>query len=78
MLKNKKEEELSTEEKDKRTELIKKVSDLTAQRDTRLREIGAGNQIVKQLIDLALLSTGMLKGESLDNFIRRSVELIGK
>lgn len=78
VLKNKKEEELSTEEKDKRTELIKKVSDLMAQRDTRLREIGAGNQIVKQLIDLALLSTGMLKGESLDNFIRRSVELIGK
>lgn len=38
----------------------------------------AENPIVKQLIDLALLSNNMLKGESLDNFIRRSTELISK
>lgn len=78
VLKDKKEEELSTEEKDKRSELSKQVSDLTAERDGKLREIGSRNQLVKQLIDLALLANGMLKGESLNNFIRRSVELIGK
>ncbi len=78
VLKDKKEEELSTEEKDKRSELSKQVSDLMAERDGKLREIGSRNQLVKQLIDLALLANGMLKGESLNNFIRRSVELIGK
>ena len=41
-------------------------------------EIGKENVLVKQLIDLALLSNGMLKGENLTSFIRRSVELIGK
>lgn len=37
---------------------------------------GADNKIVPQLIDLALLQNGMLKGESLSNFIRRSIEMI--
>lgn len=78
VLKDKKEDEISTEEKDKRSELMQKVSELTAERDGRLRGIGSANPLVKQLIDLALLSNGMLKGEGLSNFIRRSVELIEK
>lgn len=78
VLKDKKEEEITTEEKDKRSEVLKKVTDLTAERDGKLREIGAQEPLVKQLIDLALLSTGMLNGEDLNNFIRRSVALIGK
>ena len=41
-------------------------------------EYAAGNDILKQVIDLALLSNGMLKGENLTNFIRRSIELIEK
>lgn len=34
------------------------------------------NPVIKQLVDLALLSNNMLKGESLSNFIKRSTELI--
>ncbi len=78
LLKDKKEEEISTEEKDKREELQKRLDELTAEKNGRLHEIGSANPLVKQVIDLALLSNGMLKGESLDRFIRRSVELIGK
>ncbi len=39
-------------------------------------ETGADNKVVPQLIDLALLQNGMLKGESLSNFIKRSIEMI--
>ena len=78
VLKNKKEDEISTEEKDKRSELMNKVTELTAERDNKLREIGSSEPLVKQLIDLALLSAGMLSGEDLNNFIRRSVELMEK
>lgn len=78
IIKDKKEDDLSTEEKQQRDDLSRKVGELQSQRTERLREIGAGNNLVKQLIDLALLSNGMLKGEQLTNFIKRSVELIGK
>lgn len=78
LIKDKKEEDLTPEEKKEREDLSKKVLDLRSQRDDRLKEIGSQNSLVKQLIDLALLSNGMLKGEQLTSFIRRSVELIGK
>jgi molecular chaperone HtpG len=78
LLRDKKEADLSEEEKKERDDLSAKLSDLRAQRTDRLREIGTQNPVVKQLIDLALLSNGMLRGEQLTNFIRRSVELIGK
>ena len=78
LIKDKKEADLTEEEKQQRDDLAKKVDDLRGQRTARLKEIGAGNSLVKQLIDLALLSNGMLKGEQLTNFIKRSVELIGK
>lgn len=78
LVKDKKEEELTMEEKQQRDDISRKVSELRTQRNDRLKEIGSGNNLVKQLIDLALLSNGMLKGEQLTNFIRRSVELIGK
>lgn len=78
VVKGKKEEELTSEEKQQRDDLSHKIGELRTQRNDRLREIGSGNNLVKQLIDLALLSNGMLKGEQLTNFIKRSVELIGK
>ena len=78
LIKDKKESDLTQEEKKERDDLSKKILDLRGQRDGRLREIGSQNNLVKQLIDLALLSNGMLKGEQLTSFIRRSVELIGK
>ena len=78
LIKDKKEADLTEEEKQQRDDLARKVDELRGQRTARLKEIGAGNNLVKQLIDLALLSNGMLKGEQLTNFIKRSVELIGK
>ena len=78
LLKDKKEEEISQTEKDKRSDLEKQLNELRKQRSTRLEELGRDNKLVGQIIDLALLAGGMLKGENLDKFIRRSVELIGK
>ncbi|MBR7183404.1 MAG: molecular chaperone HtpG [Alistipes sp.] len=76
MTKGKKEDELSAEEKTLRTELSEKVTLLTDERNTRLREIGSNNSLVRQIIDLALLSNGMLKGKHLSDFIQRSISLI--
>ena len=78
VIKDKKEEELSAEEKSMREELSKKVVTLRDERDQRLREIGADNKLVKQIIDLALLTNGMLKGKNLTDFIQRSISLIEK
>lgn len=77
-VKGKKEEELSAEEKSMREELSKKVVTLRDERNERLRQIGGENRLVKQIIDLALLSNGMLKGKSLTDFIQRSISLIEK
>ncbi|MBO5874610.1 MAG: molecular chaperone HtpG [Rikenellaceae bacterium] len=55
-----------------------KLRKLQNDKNEKIRAIGLHSKLVKQIIDLALLSNGMLKGEDLTNFIRRSVELIGK
>jgi molecular chaperone HtpG len=78
LVKGKKDDDLTPEEKQMREELPVKVEQLTNERAARLREIGGVNTLVGQLIDLALLSSGMLKGENLTRFIQRSVDLIGK
>ena len=78
VVKGKKEEELTSEEKTMREELSKKVVELRDERNERLKEIGSENKLVKQIIDLALLSNGMLKGKSLTDFIQRSISLIEK
>ena len=78
VIKEKKEADLTAEEKSMREELSKKVVTLRNERDERLREIGAGNKLVKQIIDLALLTNGMLKGKNLTDFIQRSISLIEK
>ena len=77
-VKGKKEDELTAEEKAMRTELSEKVVRLTDERNTRLHEIGKNNALVRQIIDLALLSNGMLKGKNLTDFIQRSISLIEK
>ena len=76
VVKDKKEEDLSAEEKSMREELSKKVVTLRDERNERLKEIGRGNDMVRQIIDLALLSNGMLKGKNLSDFIQRSISLI--
>ncbi len=76
VIKDKKEEDLSAEEKSMREELSKKIVTLRDERNQRLTQIGSENKLVKQIIDLALLSNGMLKGKSLTDFIQRSISLI--
>ena len=72
----KKPEEITQEEKD---DLKKCGEDIEAEKKKKtdiLAEYAKGNDKVHQLIDLALLQNGMLKGEALTNFIKRSVSLI--
>ena len=73
----KKEEEISAEEKEDMTKTNHKIDELASQRDAILSEYASSNKLVGQLIDLALLASGMLKGEALSRFIHRSVEMIG-
>ena len=75
-VKNKKEEELTQEERDMRTSLSQRIVELREERSTRLEEIGKSNRKVRQIIDLALLSNGLLKGKNLTDFIQRSISLI--
>ena len=53
-----------------------KLTEQKQQKDAIVNEYAASNKIVHQLIDLALLQNNMLKGEALNNFVKRSVELI--
>jgi len=73
----KKEEEVTEEEKKDMEDTNKKIDDLTKQKDTILTEYAATNPLVSQMIDLALLANGMLKGEGLSEFIKRSISMIG-
>ena len=75
-VKGKKEDELSSEEREMRDSLSKRIVELRSERDTRLEEIGRQNRKVRQIIDLALLSNGLLKGKNLTEFIQRSISLI--
>ena len=75
-VKGKKDEELSTEEREMRESLSKRIVELRQERDARLEEIGRENRKVRQIIDLALLSNGLLKGKNLTEFIQRSISLI--
>jgi|GEM_PF-20963 len=72
----KKPEDVTEDEKKERDEAFASVDKLRGERDKRLADIGAKNEKISQLVDLALLSSGMLKGEKLTGFIRRSVEMI--
>lgn len=72
----KKPEEISQEEKDDVQKTEKSVNEQRDKRNGILADYAKGNGIVHQLIDLALLQNGMLKGEALDKFLKRSVELI--
>ena len=74
--KDKKEEEIPSEVKEKADEIEKEITALKDQRKEKLTAFGKENKLAKQLVDLALLANGMLKGEDLDKFVKRSFELI--
>jgi len=72
----KKDEEINQSEKDKLTDVEKKIEEINTKKKEILNKYGAENKYVKQLIDLALLANNLLKGEDLTKFVKRSVELI--
>ena len=72
----KKPEELTQDDKDMKAECEKAVEEQKHKKEDVLNGFAAKNDIVHQLIDLALLQNGMLKGEALDKFLKRSVDLI--
>ena len=74
--KGKKDEEIPQVDKDRKEEYQKTLSDLKKQKETLLEAYGGENKVVGQLIDLALLANGLLKGEALNRFVKRSIELI--
>ncbi len=72
----KKTEEIPTGEKDELNEIEKKIADRKSKKEAILGEYASKNKMVRQLVDLALLQNNMLKGEALNNFIKRSLDLI--
>ena len=73
---SKKTEELTQEEKDDMQNTHKTVSELQDKKKAIVAAYAKGNDIVHQLIDLALLQNGMLQGAELDKFLKRSISLI--
>ena len=67
---------MTQEEKDDKTNTEKAIQEQKDKKQEVLNGFAAKNDIVHQLIDLALLQNGMLKGEALDQFLKRSVDLI--
>lgn len=76
--KGKKEEEISQEDKENVENLEKQITATEEDRRKKLEAFGRDNKLARQLVDLALLANGMLKGEDLDKFVRRSVEMINE
>ena len=74
---SKKPEEGTQEEKDDMSNTLKSVNEQRDKKKQIIADYAKDNKIVHQLIDLALLQNGMLKGAALNSFLKRSVDLIG-
>lgn len=72
----KKPEELTQEEKDDLQNTEKAIDEQKNKQTEVIEAYAKGNNVVHQLIDLALLQNGMLKGKALDEFLKRSVDMI--
>ncbi len=72
----KKADELTQEEKDEKSNTEKSIQEQKDKREQVLAGYAAGNDVVHQLIDIALLQNGLLKGEALERFLQRSVDMI--
>ena len=73
----KKQEEVTKEEKDDLAATEKSINEQRDKKQQIIADAAKDNKVVHQLIDLALLQNGMLKGAALDRFLKRSVEMIG-
>ena len=72
----KKPEEITPEEKDDVKNTEQSIQEQRTKRADIIAAYAKGNKVVHQLIDLALLQNGMLKGAALDSFLKRSVDMI--
>ena len=71
-----KEADKPASDKDRIDELQKQIAEVEKEEREQLRQYAAGDKTIGQLIDLALLSNGLLKGEALHTFLKRSVDLM--
>ncbi|MBE6246557.1 MAG: molecular chaperone HtpG [Bacteroidales bacterium] len=71
-------EDIPVADKDGKEKLNKEIEELTAERKSLMEEFAKGNDLMKQTVDLALLSNNMLKGKELHAFIQRSLDLLKK
>lgn len=74
--KDKKDEEIPSVDKERLEEINQTVEKFEKEKTALLEDYGKQDKLVGQLIDLALLANGLLKGEALDRFVKRSVDLI--
>ena len=74
--KGKKEEDVTESEKDALFEVEKEITAAKSEKEAILAEYAAGDNTVKQLIDITLLQNNMLTGEALNKFVKRSIELM--
>ena len=74
--KDKKPEDISENDKKQLEDTRKNITEQEAKKDGVLTSYAAANDKVHQIIDLALLQNGMLKGAALDKFLKRSAELL--
>ena len=68
--------DIKNSDKDELSKVSDEVAALNTEKSTKLEAFGKDNKVVGQLIDLALLANGLLKGEALAKFVRRSVDMI--
>ncbi len=74
--KGKKEEDVPQSEKDELGEIEKNITDAKSEKEAILASYAASNNTVRQLIDITLLQNNMLTGEALNNFVKRSIEMM--
>ena len=72
----KKPEEITQEQKDDKANTQKAIDEQKEQKSKLINDYAAKNDVVHQLIDIALLQNGLLKGAALDTFLQRSIDLI--
>ena len=74
--KDKKDEDIPQSEKDELSNIEKEIADTKSKKEAILSAYAANNNIVRQLIDITLLQNNMLTGEALNNFVKRSIEMM--
>lgn len=74
--KEKKEEDIPQSEKDELGDIEKNITAAKSEKEAILAAYAAGNNTVRQLIDITLLQNNMLTGEALNNFVKRSIDMM--